>query len=110
MPYPNTPLYRRLQAEGRLLYDGVWWRHPAYRFNNAAFVPRLMSADELTEAGFRARKRFNSLGSIVRRAFDFKTNMRTPYRLGLYLAYNPLFRKEVYKKHGLHFGEGTSEQ
>jgi radical SAM superfamily enzyme YgiQ (UPF0313 family) len=110
MPYPNTPLYRRLHAEGRLLYDGVWWRHPTYRFNATPFVPRLMSADELTAAGWRARQQFNSPGSIVRRAFDFKTNMRTPYRLGLYLAYNPLFRKEVHKKHGMHFGQGADEQ
>jgi radical SAM superfamily enzyme YgiQ (UPF0313 family) len=105
MPYPNTPLYHRLEREGRLLYGGKWWLHPNYRFNHAPFVPRLMSADELSEAGFRARKAFNSLGSIFRRAFDFKTNMRSPYRLGLYLAYNPLFRKEVFKKHGMHFGQ-----
>jgi hypothetical protein len=105
MPYPNTPLYRRLAHEGRLLYEGRWWLHPEYRFNHAPFMPKLMSADELTAAGFRARKEFNTLGSIVRRAFDFKTHMRSPYRLGLYMVYNPLFRKEVHKKHGMRFGE-----
>ena len=40
MPYPNTPLYSKLEREGRLLYDGKWWLHPQYRFNDAAFVPR----------------------------------------------------------------------
>jgi len=104
MPYPNTPLYRRLQAEGRLLYDGKWWLHPAYRFNYAAFQPKLMSADELTEAGFYARATYNSIGSIIRRAFDFKTNMRSLFRLGIYATYNPLFRKETFRKHGLRFG------
>ncbi len=104
MPYPNTPLYRRLQAEGRLLYDGRWWLHPDYRFNAAAFQPRLMSPEELTEAGLHARAVFNSPLSIIRRAFDWKTNMRSPYRLGAYLTYNPLFRKEVFKKHGMRFG------
>ena len=64
MPYPNTPLYRKLQTEGRLLYDGKWWLHPQYRFNHAAFRPQLMSPEELTEACFQARSRFNSLGSI----------------------------------------------
>jgi radical SAM superfamily enzyme YgiQ (UPF0313 family) len=107
MPYPNTPFYRRLAQDDRLLYNGQWWLHPEYRFNHAAFVPQSMTPAELTEAGFRARKEFNSLGSIVRRAFDFKTNMRSPYRLGLYLVYNPLFRKEVFKKHGMHFGENV---
>lgn len=104
MPYPTTPLYRRLHAEGRLLYDGTWWLHPDYRFNAAAFCPQRMSPDDLTSAGFRARARFSSIGSIIRRAFDFKTNMRTPARFAFYLAYNPLFRKETFKKQGMRLG------
>ncbi|MFN8498702.1 MAG: radical SAM protein [Anaerolineae bacterium] len=104
MPYPNTPLYRRLEAEGRLLYDGKWWLHPDYRFNYAAFQPTLMTADELTAAGFHCRSVFNSPANIVRRAFDFKTNMRSLYRLAVYAAYNPLFRREMLKKHGMRFG------
>lgn len=104
VPYPNTPLYRRLQSEGRLLYDGKWWLHPDYRFNYAPFVPTTMSADELTEACFHARSKFNSLGSFLRRLSDVKTNMRTAYRLGVYLRYSQLFRKEVFKKHGMRFG------
>ena len=35
VPYPKTPLYQKLAAEGRLLYDGKWWLHPEYRFNYA---------------------------------------------------------------------------
>jgi len=87
-----------------LLYDGKWWLHPEYRFNYAAFRPRLMTPDELTEAGYRCRASFNSLGSIVRRAFDLRTNMRSPYRLAIYAAYNPLFRQETFKKHGMRLG------
>jgi radical SAM superfamily enzyme YgiQ (UPF0313 family) len=104
VPYPNTPLYRTLQTQRRLLYDGKWWLHPEYRFNYASFRPQRMSPDELTEACFHARATFNSFGSIVRRAFDFKTNMRSLYRFGIYVGYNPIFRKEVFKKHGMRFG------
>jgi radical SAM superfamily enzyme YgiQ (UPF0313 family) len=104
MPYPSTPLYARLEREGRLLYDGKWWLHPQYRFNYAAFQPKMMTADELTEAGFRCRASFNSVGAIVRRAFDFKTNMRSLYRLAIYALYNPLFRQETFKKHGMRLG------
>lgn len=104
VPYPGTPLYATLGEQGRLLYDGRWWLHPEYRFNHAAFRPERMSADELTEACFRARSTFNSVGSIVRRACDFRTNMRSLYRFGLYMGYNPLFRREVFKKHGMRFG------
>ncbi|MCL1838904.1 MAG: B12-binding domain-containing radical SAM protein, partial [Propionibacteriaceae bacterium] len=40
MPYPKTALYKQLEAEGRLLYNGRWWLHDDYRFNHAAFVPK----------------------------------------------------------------------
>ena len=43
MPYPNTPLYQQLEQENRLLFDGKWWLHPEYRFNQAAFQPANMS-------------------------------------------------------------------
>ena len=104
MPYPNTPLYQKLKTEDRLLYNGEWWLHPEYRFNYAAFQPKQMSSAELTEAGFRARITFNSPLSIFKRVFDFKTNLRSLVRLSAYLTYTPLFRKEMYKKHGLKFG------
>jgi hypothetical protein len=66
--------------------------------------PKHMSAEELTYWSFHARRTFNSPGSIFYRMFEFKTNMRNPLRLGVYLAYNPLFRKEVFKKQGLKLG------
>ncbi|NJD03863.1 MAG: radical SAM protein [Ruminiclostridium sp.] len=104
MPYPGTPLYKRLQQEERLLFGGKWWLHPEYRFNYAAFSPRNMTPDELTAACFEARKTFNGVGSIVRRAFEPKTNMRSLVRFMVYASYNPLFRKEVFKKQGMRFG------
>ena len=104
MPYPNTPLYRKLEREGRLLYDGKWWLHPQYRFNNAAFVPRLMSPEELTQACHAARVRYNTLPALVARFADVKTHLRSLARAGAYWYYTLIFRKEVYKKHGMRFG------
>lgn len=104
MPYPNTPLYDRLRAEGRLLYDGKWWLHPEYRFNHAAFRPALMTPEELTEACFRLRSKFNRISSLVWRFMDLKTNMRTARRMATFWRFNPVFRKEVFKKQGMRFG------
>ncbi|MDH5536111.1 MAG: B12-binding domain-containing radical SAM protein [Betaproteobacteria bacterium] len=104
MPYPGTPLYWRLEQEGRLLYDGKWWLHPEYRFNSAAFVPKKMTPDELTEACHIIRKKFNSIPSLVYRFSDVKTNLRTLWRVWVYWYYTTIFRKEVYKKHGMRFG------
>jgi radical SAM superfamily enzyme YgiQ (UPF0313 family) len=105
MPYPGTPLYDRLKNENRLLYNGKWWLHPEYRFNHAAFIPRNMTPDELTEAAFQARRKFNSPVSILKRSLDLKTNLRTAYRLLTFMRYAPLFRKEVHKKQGMYLGK-----
>lgn len=102
--YPGTPLYERMLRENRLLFDNKWWLHPEYRFNHATFRPKNMTPDELTQACFELRSQFNSIGAIFRRAFDFKTNMRSLFRLGVYLKYNPLYRKETFKKQGMKFG------
>ena len=104
MPYPGTPLYQKLAAENRLLYDGRWWLHPEYRFNQAAFLPAKMTADQLTEACHEARTRYNSFGSLLRRFSDWQTNLRTITRALSYWRYALLFRREVHKKHGMRFG------
>ena len=104
MPYPGTPLYARLKEEGRLLYDGRWWLHPEYRFNSAAFVPAQMTPDELTNACHAARTQFNSLTSLAHRFSDMQTNLRTLSRAVSFWRYALLFRREVYRKHGMRFG------
>lgn len=104
MPYPGTPLFQRLQAEDRLLYDGRWWLHPEYRFNYAAFHPAKMSADDLTQLGFHCRKEFNSIKNIIWRALAPRTNLRSLYRFGIFAIYSRLFRQESFKKHGMRLG------
>lgn len=104
MPYPGTRLYDQLQAEGRLLYGGKWWLHPEYRFNYAAFLPKNMTAPELTEVAYYCRKNFNSIRSVIYRLFEPQTNLRNPIRFLTYIIYNPVFRKEVFEKQGMTFG------
>jgi radical SAM superfamily enzyme YgiQ (UPF0313 family) len=104
MPYPTTAFYERLKAEGRLLYDGRWWLHPDYRFNYAAFRPVRMTPDELTEAAWACRKRWSSWTSIAKRALDLGTNLASPFRFAIYCAYNPLFRREAFKRQGMRLG------
>jgi radical SAM superfamily enzyme YgiQ (UPF0313 family) len=104
MPYPGTPLYDRLRREDRLLWDGKWWLHPEYRFNHAAFIPKNMTPEELTEACWYCRYHWNRTRSIFKRMWDFKTHVSSLTRLGVYLQYNPLYAKEAYKKQGMLFG------
>jgi radical SAM superfamily enzyme YgiQ (UPF0313 family) len=48
-PFPGTPLYQRLKAEGRLLREAAWETCTLFDVN---FRPQLMSVDELRR-GFR---------------------------------------------------------
>ena len=108
LPYPNTALYRRLQAEGRLIYDR-WWLDPTFRFGQAMFHPRGMTAEALTEGCFRLRREFNRYSSIAQRALAPQTNCRTPYHLFAFLGANLISRREIYKKQGKALGLSDSE-
>ncbi len=105
MPYPNTPFYRKLETEGRLLFGGRWWVHPEYRFNHAAFRPAQMTAKELTEISFDIRAKWNSTSTIFKRFLEPRTNMGSLYRMAIYWMYNPLFRRETFKKQGMLLGK-----
>ena len=48
-PFPGTPLYRRLLAEGRIIEPGAWERCTLFDVN---FIPDRMTVEEL-ERGFR---------------------------------------------------------
>ena len=37
-PFPGTPLFGRLQREGRLIYER-WWLDERYRYNGIPFQP-----------------------------------------------------------------------
>ncbi|HND51920.1 MAG TPA: radical SAM protein [Pirellulaceae bacterium] len=102
-PFPGTPLYSRMQAEGRLLYD-AWWLDPRYRYNMIPFQPRTMSPEELARNCLDARRRFYSWGSIVRRARS-AVNRRTPYVLWNHMVINALHHWDVEGRSGLPLGD-----
>lgn len=112
VPMPGTDLYQRIQSEGRLLYDR-WWLAPGSAWGQAVFRPRNMTSDQFTEGIFRARRMFNSYGSIFRRALDWKTHWRNPRNFGAFVLGNAIMRREIYRKHGLvlgrHGGAGVEE-
>ena len=65
-PYPATPLFRQMEAEGRLLHRD-WSR---YDTAHAVFRPRHMSPEELEEGYAWCYDRLFSHGSIWRRRPD----------------------------------------
>ena len=106
-PTPGAELYEQLSREGRLIYDR-WWLDPDYRYGSATFHPRGMTADELTAGCLRARMKFNTLRSLGQRAWAPQTNLRSPYRIGMFLLANWISRREIFAKQGRRLGAPTS--
>jgi radical SAM superfamily enzyme YgiQ (UPF0313 family) len=103
-PFPGTPLYDRLQAEGRLLYDR-WWLDPAYRYGMVPFTPRDMTAEDVERRCVDGRRRFYSVSSIFRRSLDFKVNSRNWFMWSHFFSINLLFRSEVLQRKGFPLGD-----
>lgn len=98
-PMPGTGLYDRLATEGRLLRPR-WWLDPAYRYGDAIFAPRGMSAIDLREGPMRARRRFYGWRSILSRAWHGVSAWRDPVNIGLMLLANLVSRREILRKQG----------
>jgi radical SAM superfamily enzyme YgiQ (UPF0313 family) len=73
-PFPGTPLYRRLLAQGRIIEPGAWERCTLFDVN---FVPELMTVEEL-ERGFRdLMARIYDRSFVSDRRRDFLRKLRT---------------------------------
>jgi radical SAM superfamily enzyme YgiQ (UPF0313 family) len=103
-PFPGTPLYQRLEREGRLLFDR-WWLDPGYRYGMLPFSPAGISPKELEERCIMARRRFFGVRSILRRALDFKVNSSTLFMGFYYFVINILMRREVLQRKRYPLGE-----
>ena len=105
VPFPGTPLYGELQAQGRLLYD-KWWLHDDYRFGQVPFRPESLDAATIEANCNRVRRSFYSWGSIFRRGLDFKGNCPTPNRVWAFWMLNWMLRRELSQKFGIPLGNG----
>ena len=68
-PYPGTQLYRRMQAQGRLLHNN--W--DLYDTRHTVFRPSRMSPEQLEEGYWSACRDFYRWGAIARGAFTKET-------------------------------------
>lgn len=66
MPFPGTPLYKRLAEEERLVYP-AWWLDKDYRFSQVPFLPKNMDRHELSLRCMDLRRRFYTIPNILRR-------------------------------------------
>ncbi len=103
-PFPGTPLYERLQQEGRLLFDR-WWLHPDYRYGMVPFAPRGLSAEQISQGCIKARADFYSLSSIFRRSLDFQVNSSSLFMWSNFFLINWMIRREVMQRRNYPLGD-----
>ncbi len=104
-PFPGTPLYQRLEAEGRLLYD-AWWLDERYSYNQLPFRPARMSAERVQAACVAARARFYGARSIWRRGLDAVNRSDFAMWWNFY-GINAMFRREVRQRDFYPLGDRT---
>ena len=92
-PFPGTPLYKRLETEGRLLYK-AWWLDERYSYNRIPFQPRGMSPEHLQRNCLGARRQFYSWSSIVQRGFD-PVNRSNAFMWRNFYLINAMHRNDV---------------
>jgi radical SAM superfamily enzyme YgiQ (UPF0313 family) len=103
VPMPGTPLYQRLEREGRLLQD-AWWLDDAYTYNTVPFRPARMTPEQVRECCLRTRRRFYSLPSALRRACH-PSNRSDWMLFKAFFGMNLLHRAEIGKRDSLPLGD-----
>jgi radical SAM superfamily enzyme YgiQ (UPF0313 family) len=103
MPLPGTRLYRRLRESGRLRFES-WWLNESYRYNQAAFEPRSIGTDDLERGSWEVRRRFNTIGSILRRMLGMVIEQRNVRNIHLFLLANVIAHQEVHRKNRIRLG------
>lgn len=68
-PFPGTPLYGRLLAEGRIIEPGAWEKCTLFDIN---YIPKNMTVAELAEKGLDLAMRLYSKEATQRRRRAFK--------------------------------------
>ncbi|MDR1935558.1 MAG: B12-binding domain-containing radical SAM protein [Candidatus Accumulibacter sp.] len=100
-PFPGTAFYARLRREGRLRFD-AWWLDARYRYNELPFVPQRLRPEEVTQGCVRARQRFYSWRSILRRSAG---NFSDAFMWRNFFPINALHQREIALRNGYPLGD-----
>ena len=102
-PFPGTALYRRLEAEGRLLFP-AWWLDDRYTYNMVPFQPGGMTPEDVEYGCVNARRRFYSWPSILKRSVA-PVNRSNLFMFRNFFLINALHRADVSGRNHYPLGE-----
>ena len=94
MPFPGTPIYKRMERENRLLFE-KWWLDDTYRFNMIPFQPKNMTPSAVKRmAVLQTRRKFFNFRNVLYRSFDPVNS--SPIQLWpAFFGINSMFHTEV---------------
>lgn len=107
-PFPATPLYQELEAEGRLIYPR-WWLSEQYRYGEVPFQPVGLDRREIQDLCHWARRRFYGLSGLLQRARAAGWNLRSPFMTWQFFAINAMMGRDVSGRDGLPLGDAAWE-
>jgi radical SAM superfamily enzyme YgiQ (UPF0313 family) len=102
-PFPGTPLYSRLQREGRLRFD-AWWLDDAYHYNDVPFFPKQLKPEEISRLCVESRRKFYSWSSILKRGFE-RSNRSDAFMFRNFFPINTMHRADVSNRNGYPLGD-----
>jgi radical SAM superfamily enzyme YgiQ (UPF0313 family) len=108
VPFPGTPLYRRLREQGRLIAD-PWWLNSEGRVGDVTFRPKKIIAADLEAACLWARRKFYTWPSIFERLWDRQANSSTLAMLGVFLGLNLSSHFDIDLRQGLQLGAARDD-
>jgi hypothetical protein len=108
VPFPGTPLYRRLAQQGRLL-AAKWWLDAEGRVGDVTFQPKRMNPRELQDACLWARREFYGWSSMWQRSLDTQANLSSLAMFGVYIGLNVGSHFDIDLRQGLQLGLGPNE-
>jgi radical SAM superfamily enzyme YgiQ (UPF0313 family) len=107
-PFPGTPLYERLERQGRLRF-ARWWLDDDYSYNTIPFRPAQIDPDELQRLCVDARRRFYTWPSIVRRSV-MGANRANGFMFRNFFLINALHRSDVSARDRYPLGDASCRQ
>lgn len=108
LPFPGTELHDRLIKEKRLIKD-KWWLDEKYSYGDIPYIPKNMSAEELSEKCANSRRKFFTYSSIYKRFVKLLFRKSDLMLWIIFLTQNFNLRKEVEGKLRLPLGSGLDE-
>jgi radical SAM superfamily enzyme YgiQ (UPF0313 family) len=107
-PFPGTPLYERLERQGRLRFER-WWLDDDYSYNTIPFRPAQIEPDELQRLCVDARRRFYTWPSILRRSV-MGANRANGFMFRNFFLINALHRADVSARDHYPLGDASWTQ